>query len=77
MAESVDQPNPPNPNQTPAPSTAGQSSIQQNQNNDYATIKLMLEQMQREMVALRNKVDGNGTSNAPQGQNAGSSSPII
>ena len=37
----------------------------------------MLEQMQREMVALRNKVDGNGTSNAPQGQNTGSSSPAI
>ena len=65
MTESVDQPNPPNPNQTPTPSTAGQSSVQQNQNNDYATIKLMLEQMQREMVALRNKVDGNGTSNVP------------
>ena len=77
MAESVDQPNPPNTSQTLAPSAVVQSSVQLNQNNDYAALKLMLEQMQQEIITLRSKIDGSGTSNTPRGQNVGSSSPVI
>ena len=54
MAE-PNSPNPPNPPQ-PAPT---QSSVQQNQADDMALIKLMLEQMQQDIAILKSKYASN------------------
>ena len=63
MAKS-NHPNSPN---IPQP-TSTQSSVQQNQTDDMALIKLMLEQMQHDIVILKSKdTSNNETSGTPQG----------
>ena len=63
MAES-NHPNSPN---LPQP-TSTQSSVQQNQTDDMALIKLMLEQMQHDIAILKSKdTSNNETSGTPQG----------
>ena len=73
MAE-PNSPNLPNPAQL-APT---QSSVQQNQSDDMALIKLMLEQMQQDIAILKSKDASNHrASDNSQSQNLGSSNPVI